>query len=118
MPNDTVVRKLHIQDGIRMTASDIAGKLGARRCGCRWRRSQSLTARIESLLEDEVDPRRILGTKGKIVGAKSLLRPKHAWSIRTKLQGEGQLRSRARFNRAIEVISVALNAMVRRSQNR
>jgi hypothetical protein len=31
---------------------------------------------IESLLEGEVDPRRILGI-GKIVGAKPLLRPKH-----------------------------------------
>jgi len=29
--------------------------------------------------------------KGKIVGAKPPLRPKHVWSIRTKLQVEGRL---------------------------
>jgi hypothetical protein len=30
--------------------------------------------------------------KGKIVGAKPPLRPKHVWSIRTKLQVEGRMR--------------------------
>jgi integrase len=40
--------------------------------------------------------------KGKIVGAKPPLRPKHVWSIRTKLQVEGQVRDLALFNLAID----------------
>jgi integrase len=40
--------------------------------------------------------------KGKIVGAKPPLRPKHVWSIRTKLQVEGQMRDLALFNVAID----------------
>jgi len=38
--------------------------------------------------------------KGKIVGAKPPLRPKHVWSIRTKLQVEGRIRDLALFNGA------------------
>src|SRR5918995_7478122 len=40
--------------------------------------------------------------KGKIVGAKPPLRPKHVWSIRTKLQVEGRIRDLALFNIAID----------------
>src|SRR3954462_5952919 len=40
--------------------------------------------------------------KGKIVGAKPPLRPKHVWSIRTKLQVDEQLRDLALFNLAID----------------
>ena len=40
--------------------------------------------------------------KGKIVGAKPPLRPKHVWSIRTKLQVEGRMRDVALFNVAID----------------
>jgi len=40
--------------------------------------------------------------KGKIVGAKPSLRPKHVWSIRTKLQVEGRTRDLAMFNVAID----------------
>ncbi|MEH2519160.1 integrase [Bradyrhizobium sp. AZCC 1610] len=40
--------------------------------------------------------------KGKVVGAKPPLRPKHVWSIRTKLQVEGRLRDLALFNVAID----------------
>jgi integrase len=40
--------------------------------------------------------------KGKIVGAKPPLRPKHVWSIRTKLQVEGRLGDLALFNLAID----------------
>src|SRR3569832_1275689 len=36
--------------------------------------------------------------KGKIVGAKPPLRPKHVWSIRTKLQVEGRMRDLALNN--------------------
>lgn len=38
----------------------------------------------------------------KIVSAKPPLRPKHVWSIRTKLQVEGQTRDLALFNVAID----------------
>jgi integrase len=40
--------------------------------------------------------------KGKITGAKPPLRPKHVWSIRTKLQVEGRTRDLAMFNVAID----------------
>src|SRR5262245_61073384 len=40
--------------------------------------------------------------KGKTVGAKPPLRPKHVWSIRTKLQVEGRARDLALFNLAID----------------
>lgn len=40
--------------------------------------------------------------KGTIVGAKPPLRPKHVWSIRTKLQVEGRTRDLALFNVAID----------------
>jgi integrase len=40
--------------------------------------------------------------KGKLIGAKPPLRPKHVWSIRTKLQVEGQTRDLAMFNLAID----------------
>ena len=36
--------------------------------------------------------------KGKIIGAKPPLRPKHVWSIRTNLQVEGRVRDLALFN--------------------
>jgi integrase len=49
-----------------------------------------------------VPPRRIPWNKGKIVGAKPPLRPKHVWSIRTKLQVEGRIRDLALFNLAID----------------
>ena len=40
--------------------------------------------------------------KGLIVGAKPPLRPKHVWSIRTKLQLNGRARDLAMFNLAID----------------
>ncbi len=40
--------------------------------------------------------------KGKLIGAKPPLRPKHVWSIRTKLQIEGRRRNLALFNLAID----------------
>src|SRR5215813_12162423 len=40
--------------------------------------------------------------KGKLIGAKPPLRSKHVWSIRTKLQLEGQARDLAMFNLAID----------------
>jgi hypothetical protein len=40
--------------------------------------------------------------QGKLMGAKPPLRPKHVWSIRTKLQLEGRARDLAMFNLAID----------------
>ena len=40
--------------------------------------------------------------KGKLTGAKPPLRPKHVWSIRTKLQIDGRVRDLAMFNLAID----------------
>src|SRR5213595_3743887 len=40
--------------------------------------------------------------KGKLTGAKPPLRPKHVWSIRTRLQVEGRTRDLAMFNLAID----------------
>ena len=40
--------------------------------------------------------------KGKLIGAKPPLRPKHVWSIRTKLQVDGRARDLAMFNLAID----------------
>jgi len=40
--------------------------------------------------------------KGKFAGAKPPLRPKHVWSIRSKLQAEGRTRDIAMFNLAID----------------
>ena len=46
--------------------------------------------------------KRVPWNKGKVTGAKPPLRPKHIWSIRTKLQIEGRARDLAMFNLAID----------------
>jgi hypothetical protein len=51
---------------------------------------------------DAVSAKHIPWNKGKIIGAKPPLRPKHVWSIRTKLQIEGRIRDLALFNLAID----------------
>jgi integrase len=47
-------------------------------------------------------PKRIPWNKGKLIGAKPPLRPKHVWSIRTKLQVAGRTRDLAMVNLAID----------------
>jgi integrase len=47
-------------------------------------------------------PRRTPWNKGKLVGAKPPLRPKHVWSIRTRLLVEGRTRDLALFNLGID----------------
>src|SRR6202035_2220454 len=47
-------------------------------------------------------PKRTAWNKGKLIGAKPPLRPKHVWSIRTKLQIAGRTRDLAMFNLAID----------------
>jgi hypothetical protein len=51
---------------------------------------------------DTVALKRVPWNKGKLIGAKPPLRPKHVWSIRTKLQIEGRTRDLAMFNLAID----------------
>src|SRR5438067_13667195 len=46
--------------------------------------------------------KRLPWNKGKLIGAKPPLRPKHVWSTRTKLQIEGRARDLAMFNLAID----------------
>jgi integrase len=54
-------------------------------------------------MQDQVNARqRVPWNKGKLTGAKPPLRPKHVWSIRTKLQIEGRTRDLAMFNLAID----------------
>jgi integrase len=57
-------------------------------------------------MQDQVNatrkPKRVPCNKGKLTGAKPPLRPKHVWSIRTKLQIEGRARDLAMFNLAID----------------
>src|SRR5215467_11685380 len=40
--------------------------------------------------------------KGKLIGAKPPLQPKHVWSIRTRLEIAGQTRDLAMFNLAVD----------------
>ena len=47
-------------------------------------------------------PKHAPWNKGKLTGAKPPLRPKHVWSIRSKLQLEGRTRDLAMFNLAID----------------
>ena len=47
-------------------------------------------------------PRREPWNKGKIIGQKPPLPPKHVWSIRTRLQMEDGPRDLAKFNLAID----------------
>ena len=58
-------------------------------------------------MQDDANPvrtalKRIPWNKGKLIGAKPPLRPKHVWSIRTKLQVAGRTRDLAMFNLAID----------------
>src|ERR1700716_420089 len=47
-------------------------------------------------------PHRTPWNKGKLIGAKPPLRPKHVWSIRTRLLVVGRTRDLAMFNLAID----------------
>src|ERR1700694_1567718 len=64
------------------------------------------TRGVESMSDNEVrlvkDRPRMPWNKGKLIGAKPLLRPKHVWSIRTRLMVEGRARDLAMFNLAID----------------
>src|SRR5215475_1795522 len=47
-------------------------------------------------------PTRTPWNKGRLMGAKPPLRPKHVWSIRTRLMVDGRVRDLAMFNLAID----------------
>src|SRR6195256_6472371 len=56
-------------------------------------------------MQDHINADTIRGVpwnKGKLIGPKPPLRPKHVWSIRTKLQIQGRTRDLAMFNLAID----------------
>src|SRR6201987_2501771 len=57
---------------------------------------------LDKVIVTPVAHRRVPWNKGKLTGAKPPLRPKHVWSIRTKLQIEGRVRDLAMFNLAID----------------
>jgi hypothetical protein len=69
-------------------------------------------------------PQRLPWNKGKLTGAKPPLRPKHVWSIRTKLQIEGRVhlaidsKLRGCDVVAIRVEDVAVGGYNRGSRNR
>lgn len=52
--------------------------------------------------EYETTARREPWNKGKLIGQKPPLQPKHVWAIRTKLQLDGRVRDLALFNIAID----------------
>src|ERR1700694_728103 len=66
----------------------------------------SVTEPRSMAMQDQVNatpaPKRVPWNKGKLTGAKPPLRPKHVWSIRTKLQIDGRARDLAMFNLAID----------------
>src|SRR5436309_15616484 len=57
-------------------------------------------------MQDELNgtrvPKRVPWNKGKLIGSKPPLRPKHVWAIRSKLQVQGRTRDLAMFNLAID----------------
>ena len=57
---------------------------------------------MQNQLNGTGELKRVPWNKGKLTGAKPPLRPKHVWSIRTKLQIEGRTRDLASFNLAID----------------
>jgi integrase len=57
---------------------------------------------MQDQVNDAPELKKVPWNKGKLTGAKPPLRPKHVWSIRTKLQIEGRARDLAIFNLAID----------------
>jgi integrase len=67
--------------------------------GSQQPRSTTMPDNEATLLKD---PTRMPWNKGKLIGAKPPLRPKHVWSIRTRLMVEARTRDLAMFNLAID----------------
>ena len=87
--------------------SALARKPTRFQCLIRWHMLLALCNRAEEYaMQDQVNatpaPKQVPWNKGKLTGAKPPLRPKHVWSIRTKLQIKGRARDLAMFNLAID----------------
>jgi integrase len=67
--------------------------------GSQQSRSTTMPANEPSLSKERP---RTPWNKGKLIGAKPPLGPKHVWSIRTRLMVEGRIRDLAMFNLAID----------------
>ena len=57
---------------------------------------------MSDLVEVTQKSPRVAWNKGKLVGPKPPLKPKHVWSIRTRLQLDWRVRDLAMFNLAID----------------
>ena len=56
----------------------------------------------DPVITNSAPNKRLPWNKGRLTGAKPPLRPRHVWSIRTKLEIEGRTRDLAMFNLAID----------------
>src|SRR5215472_15104783 len=72
------------------------------RCGACWRSSAIEELTVSKPVDVILQPARTPWNKGKLIGAKPPLSPKHVWSIRTRLQIEGHIQDLAMFNLAID----------------
>jgi integrase len=83
--------------------ADIACSLGVSRSGILVtpHHPRRMTMEIQTQTTSS-KPRREPWNKGKLIGQKPPLRPKHVWSIRTRLQMDGRTRDLAMFNLAID----------------
>jgi hypothetical protein len=70
----------------------------------------------ESSLSNQ--PKRVLWNKGKLIGPKPPLRPKHVSLIRTRLQIEGRTRDLAMFNLAVDSKLRGCDVVVLRVEDR
>jgi integrase len=64
--------------------------------------SRSVSMSDDQEVPNASERQRVPWNKGKLTGAKPPLRPRHVWSIRSKLQLEGRTRDLAMFNLAID----------------
>ena len=74
-------------------------------CSCEARSSSSVTEEYDHAKRSKcfsLAPRRTPWNKGKLIGARPPLRPKHVWSIRTRLLVEGRTRGPCHVQLAID----------------
>ncbi len=53
-------------------------------------------------MSDAQTPKRVSWNRGRIVGPKPPLKPKHIWAIRTRMRHDGRVRDLAMFNTATD----------------
>src|SRR5262245_1502975 len=91
--------------GVRPQASESRHDLGRIPCAARHapRPQEPRSTTMPDIEPSPLTvPSRTPWNKGKLIGAKPPLRPKHVWSIRTRLIVEGRTRDLAMFNLAID----------------